>query len=338
MIEVVIIGAMRKSFVLASKYISHGIILQNVNLLKQYLVSIEEEEKNIIISCSDEVSEFLDQNRNELQEYFILPGCVGQGELSYLMNKLNMVMKAKECGMNIPSIYNDYSNLDLLPYPCITKPTISSHGTKNDVVICNNKEELNYYLCHNTDKIFIQQYIEKKEEIQFIGLSLNYGNDVIIPGMSSIIRSVSNTNTGFLKYHTITEKYKETYNKAVRLVKSCKYTGLFSVEFIRDNNNVDYFLEINFRNDGNGYCVTAGGVNLPMMYVKACSGIDYKNEIIPIKSIIVMPEFQDFKLVLKRKLNLFTWIKDAIRTDAFLVYNKEDKKPFKYFILYKLFT
>lgn len=333
-IEAIIITPTRRSFVLKSRYINHGIILPDINYLKRYLISTANEEKKIIISCSDEVSEFLDQNKNELQEYFILPGCLKQGQLSFLMNKLNILTKAKECGLTTPTHYN---NLDLVTYPCIAKPKVSCRATKNDIVICNEKEQLSSYFVQNADKIFIEEYIDKKEEFQFIGASINYGEKVIIPGMSNIIRSVSNTNTGFLQYHRITEEYIETYNKTVSLIKSCKYTGLFSVEFIRSKNNIDYFLEINFRNDGNAYCVTASGVNLPMLYIKACSGIDYKDEILNVKNITVMPEFQDFKLVVQRKLNLFTWVRDIKKTDSFLVYNKEDKGPFLYFILYKLF-
>ena len=36
--------------------------------------------------------------------------------------------------------------------------------------------------------------------------------------------------------------------------------------FVRDNEGNDYFLEINMRNDGNAYCVTSAGVNLPYIW------------------------------------------------------------------------
>lgn len=35
-----------------------------------------------------------------------------------------------------------------------------------------------------------------------------------------------------------------------------------------------YFLETNFRNDGNAFCVTESGVNLPVVWVKACLNED----------------------------------------------------------------
>lgn len=97
-----------------------------------------------------------------------------------------------------------------------------------------------------------------------------------------------------------------------------------------------YFLETNFRNDGNAFCVTESGVNLPVMWVKACLNEDYHKELNKPKHIIVMPEFQDFKLVLQRRLTLGRWLKDLHRTDAFLEYTKDDKRPFFQFIIDKL--
>ena len=46
------------------------------------------------------------------------------------------------------------------------------------------------------------------------------------------------------------------------------------------------------------------------------------------KSIIVMPEFVDFMQVIRHKISIVSWIKDLLNTDCFLVYNKDDLKPF----------
>jgi len=49
-----------------------------------------------------------------------------------------------------------------------------------------------------------------------------------------------------------------------------------------------------------------------------------------------MPELQDFKLVLQRKLSIVQWLKDWKRTDYFMEYDKNDKKPFVFAVLNKL--
>lgn len=172
--------------------------------------------------------------------------------------------------------------------------------------------------------------------MQFIGCSLNGGEEVVIPGMTRILRSQPNTNTGFLEYGPIDSFYEETVTKSKRFIKECEYSGLFSIEFIRSKDDHVYFLEINFRNDGNAWCVTAAGVNLPVIWVKACEGENYSEELSEVRKITIMPEFQDFKLVLQHKVSLWQWLRDVRRTDSFLDWNRKDKRPFFRYLLNKL--
>lgn len=90
------------------------------------------------------------------------------------------------------------------------------------------------------------------------------------------------------------------------------------------------------RNDGNGICVTGAGVNLPYIWYQYCAGEDYKKEWSKgVNDIFVMPEFDDFLLVLKRKVSMNTWWKDYKRTTTFMEYSKDDPKP--YFVRRKQF-
>ena len=41
-----------------------------------------------------------------------------------------------------------------------------------------------------------------------------------------------------------------------------------------------------------------------------------------------MPEFDDFKLLLKRRVSLITWLKDYKRTTTFMEYCDKDPKPY----------
>ena len=49
----------------------------------------------------------------------------------------------------------------------------------------------------------------------------------------------------------------------------------------------------------------------------------------------MMPEFQDIKLVLQRKVSLVQWLKDWKRTDHFMEFDRCDQKPF-WFQLFRL--
>ena len=101
------------------------------------------------------------------------------------------------------------------------------------------------------------------------------------------------------------------------------------MEYLRDKQGNDYFMEINMRNDGNGICVTGAGMNLPYIWYQYCIGGDYKTEISnKINDIYVMPEFDDFMLVLKRKVSLRKWWNDYKRTTTFMEYSNDDPKPY----------
>ena len=95
---------------------------------------------------------------------------------------------------------------------------------------------------------------------------------------------------------------------------------------------------INFRNDGNAICVTASGVNLPLIYVQWHNGSITENSVKDInidsmRTVYVMPEFDDMILLLKGEINIFRWIKDIIRTDCFMEFSKKDPIPFLYALI-----
>lgn len=101
------------------------------------------------------------------------------------------------------------------------------------------------------------------------------------------------------------------------------------MEYLRDKQGEDYFLEINMRNDGNGICVTGAGVNLPWIWYQYCVGGDYKKEIRnKVEDIFVMPEFDDVMLLLKGRVSFAVWLKDYRRTSTFMEYCDKDPKPY----------
>lgn len=338
-VELITIGDIKKHYISASRYIKHYHALAEIKELAAYLLfrtPKTESNREIIISCADAVTEHLNSFYDHLSSRYIFPGVAIQNKMIELMDKTTMISMVAKYGILSPTVWNLPEDKEHVTFPCITKSHISSHGGKADVVICRDSIQLEDFLSNNTDEIFAQAYIDKREEVQFIGCSLNGGNDIIIPGMSKILRSQPNTNTGFLEYGPIEPFYAETVSKAKQYIKDCKYSGLFSFEIIRDKQDNIWFLEINFRNDGNAWCVTKAGVNLPLIWVKGCLGEEYSTEINPVKRIVMMPEFQDIKLVLQRKLSLSQWLKDWRRTDFFMEFDKNDPKPFWRYILNKV--
>ena len=336
-IDLLTYGNTKKNYIACSKYVSSHHTFESDKDLILYLKKIKiDGNKQIIISCADAITELLNLHIDELAEKFVIPGNPIQGRMLDLMDKTTMISMAARHNIYAPDVWHLPEDYDKVVFPCITKSHVSSHGGKSDIVICNSKEELDTFLKNNNDHIFVQSYIQKKEEVQFIGCSLNGGEEIIIPGMTKVLRSQPNTNTGFLEYMPIDPFYNKTVENAKAYIRDCQYSGLFSIEFLRGQDDKVWFLEINFRNDGNAICVLEAGVNLPLIWVKASMGENYKNDIHSPKKVIVMPEFQDFKLVLQRKVGFLHWLRDWKRTDAFMEYAKDDKWPFFQYILDKL--
>lgn len=330
-------GSTSKHYITSSKYVTEHIEFMTAEDIISYLISKDtENNKEILISCADPVTELLSIHYNELKDKYIIPGINQSMKMKEQQDKNTMIATAEKCGLISPKTWVMPNDLNNVTYPCITKSVLSSHGGKQSIEIINTKKELLDYCNKQNEDFFVQEYITKKEEVQFIGCSLNEGEEVIIPGMTKIIRSQNNTNTGFLEYCPIEDFWLDTVTLCKEYIKECKYSGLFSIEFIRDYDDRVYFLETNFRNDGNAYCVTAAGVNLPVIWIKWCAGESYNEEIKSVKKILVMPEFQDFKLVLQGKLSIFSWIQDLRKTNCFLEWDKKDKKPFFQFLINKI--
>lgn len=333
-IELITHGNMKKNYIAKSKYVTIHIPLDEVTAIPKFLLErpYSTQNKEIIISCSDYVTEQLNLYANQLSEHYIFPGVPEQGKMVELMDKITMIKMATNRGIPAPTVWSLPEEIDKVKYPCITKSHISSHGGKSDIVICRNREQLNCFLIGNKDELFAQEYIDKLEEVQFMGCSINGGERVIIPGMSKVLRAQPNTNTGFLIYGPIDSFYEGIIEEVRTYIKDCQYSGLFSFEILRGKDDKVWFLEVNFRNDGNAWCVTRAGVNLPVIWVKSCMGKDYSSEIKSPNTIIVMPEFQDIKLVLQGRISIKQWLKDWKRTDYFMEYDKNDPNPFWQYI------
>ena len=322
-------------FVGYSKYIDKCEVLKSKHDIVPFLIEYAKniECKAVIFSCADFVTAELDNSYDLLHEHYYLPTANGQGICNHYMDKNTMAKLAQNVGVNIPRtwIAEPKKQVDLseIHFPCIVKPLASIYGSKAQIRIFDKKDLLLSYLDEHKDKRFIiQEYIDKDFEYQLIGCSLNYGDEIIIPGYSKCIRPCPGTNTGFLEYKPF-DDFKCEINACKEFIKQIGYQGLFSMEYLRDKKGNDYFMEINMRNDGNGICVTGAGVNLPYIWYQYCVGGDYKKEVSNvIKDIFVMPEFDDFMLLLKRKVSLFTWLKDYKRTTTFMEYCDKDPQPY----------
>lgn len=322
-------------YVALSKYIKEKWIFKSDLEIISFLVSYPCERNSVLISCSDTLAYLVDTNYEVLSSKYRIPGCPQQGQLAFYMNKEVMSNVARKVGFSVPdTVVFDSKNVNsdiTLPFPWIIKPLVSCEGKKSDIKRCYDRKEWEEYKnSMHCERIQIQQLIDKEFEFQLIGCSIKGGEELIIPGYAKNIRPSDVTNTGFLQYIP-TSDLPIDMSVCKAFVKQTGYSGLFSMEFIHGQDGNNYFMEINFRNDGNSICVTYSGMNLPYIWVLSQLDLSYEtelNKVCNMRRIYVMPEFDDLILLLKRKVNFFIWIRDFLRTDYFMEFSHSDTMPF----------
>ncbi|MDE5611502.1 MAG: ATP-grasp domain-containing protein [Odoribacter sp.] len=331
----VVIHGVTSSFVSQSIYITECKFVKNGNEGIEYIIQnfSKENLKPIILCSSDEAACIVDVNYDRLKDDFFFANAGKAGRITNYMNKEELVRLAKECGFNVPrswSISNKYPIQNDISFPCITKPLLSVQGSKADMFVCHTKQELEENLLRRKEfcsQFQLQEYLEKDYEISLLG----YINKkkLVLPGVIKKIREypIKRGSSSFAVLLPFDE-FDIERDAIKEILERIGYTGLFSIEFIRYEGK-NYFLEINFRNDGNGYIPVAAGVNLPYLLCLSLLGIENENMQMTVhKPYFFMADFRDFRHIFDKRLTLQRWWKDLRKTDIFLVYNKYDKTPF----------
>lgn len=329
--NLILVTKEKRPFVSYSRYLKRVVLIPNDEMIPKTLL---DEFRNVdsppvVICCSDSSAGLLDSQRHKLIADFILPGSDEEGRISFLMSKKQMSELALKVGMKIPQTCygEDIGTNEIIPLPCIIKPIVSMKGKKSDIHICHTWDDVHKRVSEvGIGNVQIQHFINKDYEYQLIGCST--GKEIIIPGVSIIMRPCKGSNTSFLHYIPLIENFCDI-DKCKAFVEKTGYKGLFSLEFLRDKSGEDFFMEINFRNDGNAICVTESGVNLPYIWYLACLGEDYRKELDrTVRPVYVMPDLAELKLLLTGRISIFEYISDLFKTDRFMEYDKNDPKPF----------
>lgn len=335
--DVIIIGVKQNPFVEKSKYIGKISYCETLEDGINRVISdySNQYKKIVVIPTSDISAAAFDKEYGKLPSNVIIPGA--KGKLSELMDKDNMCQLAQSFGLIVP-VYKKVNtgdvtcmNLTDVKYPCITKAISSLKGGKDETIIAHDENVLLSFLkgINQNASIIIEEYIEKEIEFQFFGLSLNGGKEIIIPGHSHIHRP-GIQNEYYFPYILNDESFKDTENKVRKYLSTVNFTGLFSAEFIRGKDGVDYFLEINFRNDGNAICVTDAGYNLPYIWYLYNIGGDYESEIknSSFQEVNFCPDVVYLFHMLNGELSLKEWYRTVKKSNSFTSYDKDDIKPF----------
>lgn len=324
------------NYVTTSKYVDSVYTIDSADDIVRTLQNLEQSDlKPIVICCDDKSIAEIDEHYDELSRSFHIPNAGRQGRINFLMSKLEQQKLANEAGLLLPQTWRIYGNTTLptdVVYPCIVKTDSSIDGGKADIRVCHNRDELKNSTTRNVEYI-IQEYIEKEYELNVVACSLNNGNDIILPGVIHKIREypAKGGSSSFSVLKNFDDYPHLPVNGIKRMLALTQYEGLFSIEFVCKD-GLCYFLEVNFRNDGNGYVPTSAGCNLHYMWCCHKSGVEIEKFSVNTPHYF-MADVRDILHVIKHKqLKFSSWLKDFRRTNCFLLYNKRDSKPFRVYM------
>ena len=321
------------NYILTSKYVCKGKQFQTATDALAFLMNdypIADDEKPVLFTIPDVPAYLVDQHLDVLKNKFTLMSAGEQGKLALWMNKKNMANIAQKYGLVVPWTM-ELSKNDMIPesinYPVFTKSVSTIEGGKGDEGICWNKKELeDKRSTMDSDRYLVMTYIKKKKEIDFFGMSVK--GKVYIDYHDEISRFPD----GAYGYYGIFKKegYDEIRQKCVSMMEEIGYDGLFDIEFLLGEDNILYFMEINFRVDGAIYKLTPG-VNLPAEWCRLlCVPKEKLPPNLPTKKncFTGMTEVHDFKAsVLSGKMNPFKWFWEFCMADKHMLVNLKDPKP-----------
>ena len=337
---IVLLCSKNPQLVNKSKYVGELHIFNTINEGYNYLISHygKEKLKPFIYNGSDDITLLLDSHYEDLKDKFYFTN--GQGGIEKYLQKYDITQAAVECGLQIPK--EELLEVGQMPktlkYPVFTKAATSAKGGgwKDQAHICNNEDELRKaYTQIHADNILVQEFIKKKNELCIDGISINGGEEVFMPYACSYYRFRPDSYGNYMYFFPFTDE--KLIENIKRLIKQVHFTGIFCIEFLIDNNDELYFLEVNFRNSGWSYAFTKGGFNLPFRW--AVSMLDntlFMDSFKPLEKFDALQEIGDYyEFVKSKKIPLIKWLKEVKASYLFL-YNSKDPAPFWNFLLQKI--
>lgn len=299
------------------------------------------QDKPFILASDDLTVSFYDQRYDEIKDRFYFYNAGRQGRITEVMEKECLCRMAEDCGMAIPKTYR-VRNGNIpngLEYPVLTKAGNSfSDNWKESTHICRDEGQLKKAFAEIRQKdVIIQRYINKKNELCLDGYSWNKGKKVFIGIASNYKYILSDRYSSYMDiFNFQNEKLQQALERMIALIG---FEGIFSVEFLVDQNDALFFLEINFRNSTWSYASTKVGMNLVIGWCRAMLEGDKH---VPIyrdieKGFTAMNELSDFKIrVLGRRVGVGRWIRDLRQCNCKFYSQRNDKKPLRAVLLSKL--
>lgn len=292
-----------------------------------------EENKPFVYTSDDTITNFLDARYDELKDRFFFYNAGAAGRIAQFQNKENILMLARKHGLQFleTHVVNVGEIPENLEYPIITKAIISTISNwKGDMFICHNEEELREAYKHiRSPQVLLQKYIVKKNELCMEGLSVNRGQNTLISIACSYNYLLDDSYSPYMTVGSLHNE--ELRRKLSAMLAEVGFEGIFEIEFLVDQDDSLYFLEINFRNSTWSYASTVAGMPLPVLWAQGMlvpRVIDTARKEIA-EPFCALVEIEDLRARLKTgRVSLFTWLRQWKDSPCKYYWGRKDCLPF----------
>ena len=326
-----------------SKYITRLKIVNSIEEGYQYILKNYGKRqgiKDIIYTSDDQITNFLDMRYEDLKERFFFFNAGENGRISRFQNKDAINKLALKYGLNVLDswVVNKGDVPSDISYPVITKALTSTiDNWKDEVYVCVNEEELIKAYAHiRSERILVQKYIKKKNELCLDGYSVAKGNDVVFNIASNYNYILPDTYSPYMTIFNFNNKKVSDSLKG--MFSEIGFEGIFSVEFLVGERDELYFLEINFRNSTWSYASTRAGMPLPVLWAEGMISGHATRKVKKIPTgFTAMVEFDEYRNRVKcGKISLIKWLNDLRNARCRFCLGKKDPLPFLIIIFSKI--
>lgn len=321
-----------------SKYISKlyrvNSVEEGYNLLMKEYGHFDYDHRPFILFSDDKSCGYFDEHYDDVKNHFITYNAGKTGRISEFMDKYKAQQLAEKNGLHVmKSFVVKPGEIPVgLVYPVITKDiSPNSGGWKSDVFICKDEDELKKaYQQITSPVILLQHFVEKKNELAIQGYAINHGKEVqFITAMNwkYLIRGY------YSPYHDVHMFDDEDMKRRLSaMFKEIGFEGVFEVEFLIDQDDTPYFLEINFRASAWNHTTNFAEMAESYLWVKGMlNGHIAPEDRKTFEPFTSMSEIIDYgKRVDTGKATLAEWLKDFKEAKCTYYYHKDDLGPWEY--------
>ncbi len=300
----------------------------------------EESVKPSVTTPVDYIVQMIDKRYDALSKKFVIQSIQGKAnEIVHFSDKLNQFELTKKLGFNvlptkIININNYEQDKELsFEYPVLLKPAACGEGSKDDIVICNDQNELLREVKRLKEKKYVrilcQKYLSNRTEIIAYGaLSKKYNlcSYTVLKNIRQWPESYGVGSYGELVLDEHIIKFVDQFYKAIM---NFGYDGPIDTDIFVDNNTGSiYVSEYNWRPGGRNYTSLGTKVYSIVLWFLLHDSKDIrKYKIINDTTGYTMNEATDFNHVINGDISLKKWKQEFFKSIAHALIIKNDIPP-----------